>query len=366
MAELQANARARVVRPEPALSTVDPLLRDYRPQPTIRVAEHKVLRARFPAIDFHNHLGRWLTDDGNWAVTSVSTLVGIMDRCNVQGVVNLDGRWGDELEANLDRYDRAFPGRFFTFCHMDGSVMDREDFPQLIIEGLHASAAAGAKGLKVWKDLGLRIRDGRGELILPDDERLDAVWDAAGQLGLPVLIHTADPVAFFRAADCHNERLEELMEHPEWHFAGPNFPRFERLIKALENVVSSHPNTTFIGAHVGCYPENLDWVHAMLLKYPNFYVDIAGRLAELGRQPRAARRLVVAHPDRVLFGTDLLPIDLEEYRIYFRFLETDDECFAHSTYEIQYQGRWPIAAIALNDGLLRKVYQENAAALLGL
>ena len=154
----------------------------------------------------------------------------------------------------------------------------------------------------------------RRNLILPDDDRLGPLWEAAGGLGLPVLIHTADPVAFFDPLDHRNERLEELLEHPDWSFHGPEYPTFGRLMEALERIVANHPGTTFIGAHVGCYAESLRWVRRMLDAYPNFHVDISARIAELGRQPRAARDLMLAHADRVLFGTDVFPPDPEHVR----------------------------------------------------
>jgi predicted TIM-barrel fold metal-dependent hydrolase len=288
-----------------------------------------------------------------------------MDRCNLRAIVNLDGRWGEELEANLDRYDRAHPGRFATCCHVDWeAAVASGDVGRGAAESLRASVAAGAKGIKVWKDLGLHVRDERGELILPDDGRLAPLWEACAEAGMPVFIHTADPVAFFDPVDEHNERYEQLRAHPEWSFADRSFPRFERLIDALEALVAANPDTTFVGVHVGGYAERLGRVGAMLDAYPNYFVDIAARVAELGRQPRAAREFVVRHADRVLFGIDEFPPELENYAIYFRFLETADEAFAHSTEEVPLMGRWSISGIDLPDEVLRMVYSDNAGRLI--
>lgn len=352
---------------EPA--AIDPSLHDlplraFRPRVSARVSVHDVPRARFPVVDAHNHLGRWLTGDGGWAAADVGALLADMDSCNIESVVNLDGRWGDELEANLDRYDRAHPGRFATFCHLDWSALSEPGWPAQLADRLRAAASAGARGVKVWKNLGLQLRDERDELLLPDDERLAPVWEVAAELGLPVVIHVADPVAFFDPVDGRNERLEELLVNPEWSFADDRFPRFERLIDALEAVVASHATTTFIGAHVGCFAEDLAWVGRMLSTYPNFHVDIAARIAELGRQPRAARRLLVDHADRVLFGLDLFPPDPAEYAIHFRFLETEDECFDYSTQDVPPEGRWTISGLGLPDEVLRKVYGANARRLI--
>ena len=342
-------------------------LREYRPRSMLRTERHDVPRPRFPAIDAHNHLGRWLGSDGGWVVDDVDALLETLAGSGVEAIVNLDGRWGDELEENLDRYDRAHPGRFATFCHVDwGAFMDA-DVTARLIASLERSAAAGAKGLKVWKDLGLHVRDSDGVLVLPDDPRLSEVWDAAGQLGLPIWIHTADPIAFFEPLDERNERLEELLVNPNWSFAdAERFPRFDRLLDALEAIVAGHRGTTFVGVHAGNAAEDLDRVSRMLDAYPNHRIDVAARIAELGRQPRAARRLFDRHPDRILFGTDAFPPDPGAYAVSFRFLETEDEHFPYDPDEDEppSQGRWAISGLGLPDATLERVYAANARALI--
>jgi predicted TIM-barrel fold metal-dependent hydrolase len=347
----------------------DILLHDFRPRPALRVPETRLPRPRVPAIDAHNHLGRWLShwvrDDGDWVVPDVGALLSLMDETGVEAIVNLDGRWGDELEANLDRYDRAHPGRFFTFCHVDWAHLAE---PGRLVASLRASRDAGARGLKVWKDLGLGVSDGSGALVLPDDPRLHDVWAAAGELGLPVLIHTADPVAFWDPVDAGNERVEELGAHPEWSFADPRFPRWQRLLDALENVVASHRQTTFVGAHVCSCAEDLARVDRMLCEHPNLAFDVSARLGELGRQPRAARRLICRHPDRVLLGTDVFPPTRAAYELHWRFFETDDEHFAygHDAADPYPQGRWYVSALDLPDDVLAPFYRENALSCLKL
>ncbi|MDH2442605.1 amidohydrolase family protein [Amnibacterium sp. CER49] len=333
--------------------------------------------ARHPAVDAHTHLGRWLSSwvgrEGEWLLGDVDEWLAATEALGVRGFVNLDGRAGDELEANLDRFDRAHPGRIATFCHPDWALLGRPGWPDLLAEGLLRSAAAGAAGVKVWKDLGLGLEDGDGALLMPDDPRLGPLWDAAAEAGMPVWWHVADPVAFFRPVDGLNEAYEQLLERPDWSFAAPRFPRFERLITAMERVVAAHPATTFVAVHGGCYAENLGWVAGMLERHPRFHIDIAARLAQLGRQPRAFRDLVVRFPDRVLFGTDTLPAApdgyttdtglAEVYRRHFRFLETADEHFPHDGEEPSSSGRWRISGADLPDEALRAVYGGNAARL---
>jgi predicted TIM-barrel fold metal-dependent hydrolase len=318
---------------------------------------------RWAAIDAHNHLGRWLTH-GDWAVPEVGRLLEDMATANVAGLVNLDGLWDDELESNLDRYDRAYPGVFATFCQLDWREVSSAGFGERLASSLARSAAAGAKGVKVWKDLGLGIQDPDDALLLPGDERLSPIWQTAAELGLPVLIHTADPLAFFRQLDESNERIDELTLHPEWWFGDRSrFPKPAVLFASLEALVAAHPDTTFIAAHAGC-AEDLGWLGRMFDSYPNFNADIAARIAELGRKPAACRALFRRHADRLLFGTDEFPPDLAIYSIGFRFLETADQDFAYSTDEVPPQGRWTISGLNLPSDALEKIERSNALRLI--
>jgi predicted TIM-barrel fold metal-dependent hydrolase len=343
------------------------LLRDWAPTPQVRTRVTEIARPAVPCVDVHNHLGRWLGSDGGWVVDDVPALVGMLDEHDVETVVNLDGRWGEELSANLERYDRAYPGRFVTFCQLDWGALAAEDPTAALLAQLDDAASRGARGIKVWKDLGLRHRDGEGRLVLPDDPRLQPVFAAAGTGGLPVLIHIADPVAFFEPLDRFNERIDELAANPEWWFGRPGLPSFETLIGALEGLVASAPGTAFIGAHVGCHAEDLGRVDRMLTTYPNLHIDIGGRIAELGRTPRAFRRLVQNHPRQVLFGTDAYPPSGEDYRTAFRFVETDDEAFAYAPgCAVPPQGRWLVSAADLPADVLPDFYAGNARRVLGL
>jgi predicted TIM-barrel fold metal-dependent hydrolase len=174
----------------------------------------------------------------------------------------------------------------------------------------------------------------------------------------------ADPVAFFDPIDETNERWEELGAHPDWAFTSPPFPSFMSIISGLASLVARHPNTTFIGAHVGCYAENLGWVGALLDRCQNFYVDISARIGELGRQPYTARRFFMHYADRILFGSDMGP-DKDAYRIYYRFLETDDEYFNYNPGELPLQGRWHVHGLYLPEEVLKKIYSENAQRVFG-
>jgi predicted TIM-barrel fold metal-dependent hydrolase len=298
----------------------DLYLHKFLPRPTLNVRTTSVERPRFPVIDAHNHLG---PEFGNgWNRRPVAKLLDKLDRACVRAYVDLDGGWSEEiLNERLDRFKAVAPERFRVFGGVDWEAWPAhgDRFGDWAAARLREQAARGADGLKIWKSFGLHVRDQHGKLVTVDDRRLGPLWAAAGELDLPVMIHVADPVAFFDPLDEANERWEELHAHPDWHFPCPPFPPFHSIIEALANLVARHPGTDFIGAHVGCYAENLAWVGALMDRCSNFYVDISARLAELGRQPYSARRFFLRYADRILFGIDTGP-SLSTYRIYYRFL----------------------------------------------
>jgi len=341
-------------------------LREYRPRPMVRRSLTAFdARPPHPLIDAHNHLGRWLT--GTWSVPDAGALLALMDELGIETIVNLDGMWAEELEANLDRYDRAYPGRFATFAQWDRALFASDGWAEL--GALVADAFdRGARGLKVWKDLGLHLRDGSGALVMPDDARLDEVWDAVAAGGRPVTIHVGDPAAFFEPLDERNERLEELLENPDWWFDDRDrFPTFDRILESLESLIARRTDVTWIGAHVLCAAEDLRWVDRMLTTYPNAYADIAARIAELGRVPHATRDLLERHPNRFVFGTDAFPPHPATYAVHRRFFETADEAFPYDAEpeEPPSQGRWTISGLSLSDDALAGLYRANARRLLG-
>lgn len=341
-------------------------LRDYRPIPWLVVPVHRVERPRFPVIDMHNH-SQWAGEE--WEVKDVPALVDEMDRAGVAARVDLDGGVGDRVKRHMDHFRGRYPDRFAVFAKFDWRrCLDADGFGERMARDLRDAAAAGAEGLKVWKDLGLTLKDPQGRRLATCDPRLGPIWETAAELGLPVLIHTADPVAFFTPLDGANERYEELARHPDWHFFGPEYPSFDRLQEEFEALLSAHPGTTFIGAHMASCAENLALVSARLERHPNLQVDVAARHAELGRQPRAARRFFTERADRIVFGLDVWPATAEDYRVVYRFLETEDDYFDYLPESAEpdpgHQGRWRIYGLGLDDDSLRRVYCGTALGLL--
>jgi len=373
----QASDAVPAKAPELALS-------QYEPKSMLAVRETGVERSRYPAIDVHTHLtfsAREISGVPMAAERKIlgdpSEMIAVMNRKNLRSMVNLTGGYDTGLAETVQKYDQAHPDRFYTFTEPAWSRILEPDYPRMQAEAIQAAYRNGARGLKILKTLGLYLRDDitSGKLIKIDDARFDPMWEMCGQLQIPVAIHISDPLAFFTPTDRFNERYEELHRHPDWSFYGRDFPSNAELIEARNRVIARHPKTHFIVLHVGNFAENLANVSEAMDRFPNMSVDIAARIGELGRQPRTARSFFEKYQDRILFGTDATPHGYESpqqilndqmYEIYFRFLETDDEYFNYAPAPIPPQGRWQIYGIHLPDGILKKVYLENAARQLRL
>jgi predicted TIM-barrel fold metal-dependent hydrolase len=375
--------RAKAMKPIEKEGEWQPLdLADFEPESMLAVRQSRVERARYAVIDVHAHMsfsarvveGVHLDAERHYLATPEEMLE-VMDRKNVRMLNNLTAGFGKGLEDVIARFDRAYPGRFCAFTEPSFGSFLEPNYSQLQADAIEHASSVGAKGLKLLKTLGLFLREGltTGELVAIDDPRFDLMWEACAAYQMPVGIHVSDPVAFFRPTDRFNERYEELNNHPDWSYYNKAVPSNSELLAARDRLFARHPKTQFIGLHVGNFAEDLASVSASLDRFPNMTVDIAARISELGRQPRAARAFFEKYQDRILFGTDAIPHGIqypqqlfcdELYEIYYRFLETDDEYFDYAPCKTPPQGRWQISGINLPDPILRKVYYENAIRLL--
>jgi predicted TIM-barrel fold metal-dependent hydrolase len=339
----------------PATDIKELKLRDWEPKSMLVTKTTRVEKPLYPVVDMHNHLG-----GGNQILTPqrVQQYLTELNEAGVRTVVNLDGGWGDRLKETLAALDEAHPGRFLTFALVNFDGIDADDWGEREAKRLEESFKAGAKGLKFHKLLGLRYRYKDGRLMPVDDPKLDAVWDMCAKYKRPVVIHIADPAAFFTPLDRFNERWHELNANPAWLFYGDQFPKRQDLLDQLHRVIAKHPQTTFINTHFGNNAEDLAAVADKLDKYPNMFIDFDARISELGRQPYTARKFFLKYQDRIMFGTDTTP-RREAYRTYFRFLETDDEYFDCAASHHR-QGFWNIYGIYLPKDVLEKIYHKNA------
>ena len=345
-------------------------LSEFTPLPRLNVKQTELTRAKFPVVDVHTHFWIRLRHDPE----QLHAFVRLMDRNQIALCVSLDGRLGNQLDEHIKYLWSEYRERFLIFANVDWQGTGRSDEPQSwdcnqpdfvhrTVFALREAAKRGVSGLKVFKSFGLSYRNADRSLIAIDDPRFDPIWRACSELGLPVIMHTADPSAFFEPLTPSNERYEELSRHPDWHFPPDRFPRREELHAARNRVFSRHPETTFIAAHLGNDGEDLKQTAQLLDDHPNVVVEFASRIAELGRQPVTARRFLLDYQDRVLFGTDG-PQAERRIQLYWRFLETEDEYFPYSEKDFPPQGFWRIYGVNLPEEVLRKIYYENAARII--
>ncbi len=322
---------------------------EYSPRSTLVVPVHPLTRSRFPFIDAHAH------PRGTMSADSLDELVQAMDAMNMGVMVNLSGRQGERLRQIIENMKGRYPRRFVVFANLNLRTLDDPDWTEKAVRQLEEDVTAGASGLKIFKNLGMTAQDGNGDRLRTDDPRLDPVWDKAGELGIPVLIHTGDPHQFWEPQDENNERWFELKERPRRIRPPDRFPPWETIMQEQWNIIRKHPETKFISAHLSWLGGDLDRLGKLFDEMPNMHTELGAVLAELGRQPKAAHDWLVKYQDRVLFGKDAW--GPSEYHVYFRELETDDEYFE---YYRKRHAFWRLYGLELPDSVLRKVYYENA------
>lgn len=324
----------------------------YDPVSTLVVPGHPLKKAKFPFIDVHNH-------QRGMGSGNLENLTSQMDALNMKVMVNLSGGNGSELKKMTDNVKANAPKRFIIFANIDFSGIGEEGWTAKAVQQLQEDYNAGAGGLKIFKNLGLSVKDKSGKRVTVDDPRLAAIWDKCGELKMPVLIHTADPKPFWEDVDDHNERWLELVTHPG-RKRGPDNPApWETLIAEQHRMFKKHPKTTFINAHFGWYANDLAHLSKLMDEMPNIVVEFGAVIAELGRQPKMARQFFEKYQDRILFGKDSW--QPEEYATYFRVLETADEYFP---YHKKYHAFWRMYGMNLPDDILRKIYYKNALRIL--
>ena len=321
---------------------------DYNPESTLVVPENPVIRAKFPFIDVHGHQYRMPEQDLTPVITA-------MDSLNMGIMVNLSGRSGEQLIKSVKNIKDHYPNRFVVFANIDFDGVGTDNWTENTVLQFEEDVKNGARGLKIYKSLGMRYKDSEGKRLAIDDTRLDPIWAKCGELGVPVLIHAADPKSFWDDFDGDNERWLELKTHPRRKRSESDPASWEQIISEQHHMFKKHPKTIFINAHMGWYANNLGKLSELMDEMPNMNVEIGAIIAELGRQPRFAKKFFEKYQDRLLFGKDSWKP--EEFPTYFRVLETDDEYFP---YHKKYHAFWAMYGLDLSDEVLKKVYYKNA------
>ena len=338
-------------------------IEEYSPKSSLVVEENPKNSAKFPFVDVHSH--QW-----KMPVMDFSNLVSEMDSLNMAYMINLSGSGFAAFAGNQGLMDltlteslenikkQGVTNRFGVFVNVDFNKIDDADFGTNNVEIIKDAVAQGVIGLKVYKNLGLNLKDNSGERVKVDDKRLNPIWEICGELNIPVLIHSGEPSPFFDHIDKHNERFLHARQKPQSFRNSDEYPSFDEVMQEQYNMFKNNPNTTFINAHLGWYGNDLDKMSAQLDDLPNVYTEIGAVIAELGRQPIRARRFFVEHQDRVLFGKDTYK--KSEFDVYFRILETSDEYF---DYYRKRHAHWKMYGLNLPDSILKKLYYKNARKL---
>lgn len=321
---------------------------EYNPKSTLVVPGEPILRAKYPFIDIHGH-------QRNMPDQDLTPVIAAMDTLNLAIMINLSGRSGEQLQKSVKNIADHYPNRFVVFANVDFEGVGTPSWTENTVAQLEKDIKNGARGLKIYKSLGMRYNDVNGNRVAINDPRLDPIWAKCGEMGVPVLIHAADPKPFWEPYDADNERWLELKTHPRRKRGDDNPAPWETIIDEQHDMFRKHPNTTFINAHFGWYANDLGALSNLMEEIPNMYVEIAAIIAELGRQPRNARAFFEKYQDRILFGKDSWKP--EEFPTYFRVLESDDEYFP---YHKKYHAFWAMYGMQLPDEILKKVYYKNA------
>ena len=334
-------------------------IEEYSPISTLVVPQNPKTRSKFPFIDVHSH--HW-----NMPIMNLDNLIEEMDSLNMKYQINLSGSGlavfsgkQDLMDLNLSKsinnVKKNYPERFGVFVNLDLSKIGRKDFKLNTEKYLLNASKIGATGLKIYKNLGLNLKDGEGNRVKVDDDRLQFIWEKCAELNLPVLIHSGEPIAFFQNIDKYNERWLHAKQRPSSFRPSDKYPSFEIVMSEQHNMFKKNPKTTFINAHMGWYGNNLSKLDQQLIDLPNVYVEFGAVINELGRQPVSARKFFIKHQDRILFGKD--NYNKEEYYLYFQVLETSDE---YIEYFRKRHGLWRLYGLNLPDSVLKKVYHQNA------
>ena len=328
------------------------LLKDYRPHSIYKVPVTHIDKAKFPIIDMHSH-PEPKTD------AEINTWLKNMDEVGVEKSIVLTmatGKLFDEINTKYLRH----PDRFEVWCGLDFSGHKQPGFPATAVKELERCHDMGAKGIGEIHDKGQGLRSGKSNApgIHPDDPRVDAIWDKAAELRMPVSLHVADPIWMYQPMDKHNDGL---MNAYEWRLDNqPNIVKLPGMIEILERTAARHRRTTFVACHFANLDYDLARLGEVFDRNPNLYADISARYAETAPIPRFAAQFYARYSDRLVYGTDM-GYDTRMYRITFRVLESQDEHFYETD---QFGYHWPLYGLGLSDEILQHVYQDTAAKLL--
>jgi len=329
-------------------------------------------KTAYKVINVHRHI-----DTASPA--AVKAELEVLDRVGVSAIVVLDGGQIDNKLPDWFELKKKHPDRLIIFSNIPWGRIKREKFFEEIVQELPVQARLGVQGVKIFKQLGMGYKDADGKLLKGDDPRLDPFWAKCGELGIPVLIHMADPKEYWYPLTPNSFHYGMRSEKDQF-YDRDTMPSWEDLIAQRNNILKKHPKTKFIGAHMGSLTFDLKQLGETFDKYPNFHVDCSARTRILGRlNPQAVRDFFIKYQDRILFGTDssalnnVKPDDEKEVKAWqdraSRFYSRHLEYFETNHIDIVEPYGWAkewlrIPGVKLPPEVLEKFYHANAERLI--
>ncbi len=330
-------------------------LKDYHPVSIYNTTQVKINKARYPVIDFHSH--DYPTSDAG-----VDEWVRTMDETGISKTMILSYSTGAGFDSVVVKYKR-YKERFSFWCGFDYAGYDKPGWQEHAIAELERCHKMGAVGVGELGDKGLGemySRPVKGYGLHIDDPRMKPLLEKCAELHMPVSIHVAEDAWMYLAADSTNDGL---MNAATWKvdLSKKGILNHDQLIASLEHAVKDNPKTIFIACHFANCCSDLSVLARLFDTYPNLWADIAARYGEIAPVPRYTKAFMEKYADRLVYGTDM-GTSQEMYRSTFRILETEDEHFYERTL---FNYHWPLYGLALSDGMLKKLYTDNAEKILG-
>ena len=315
-----------------------------------------------PKIDVHAH---YRTDNPElvaaleaWNARAVLVTVTGADR-------KIDEKWRDHVALHA-----AHPDRFFLVATFDPFRLEEPDFATKTIARLREQIAAGAKGVKVWKDIGMDLKDAQGRYVQIDDPRFQPIWDFLVEQHVPVLAHIAEPLAAWQPLNAENPHFWYYTNNPRYHaYQHAEIPRHETIIAARDRWIARNPRLTIVGMHLASLEYDVGEVAKRLDAYPNLYVETAARINDLAMQPSdAVRRFMIRYQDRVMWGTDFGEGAVSRAGLERSFSQHWRYYAGADTVTLGSPTGWhrTVQGLALPRGVLEKFAQGNAQRVLGL
>ncbi len=272
------------------------------------------------------------------------------------------------LEAKIEAaqvFVKESKGQAVLCTTFDPFKFSNPKFADDAIRQLNRDFARGAVAVKIWKNVGMELKDQSGRFVMPDDVRLEPIYKDIAAHGKTLIAHLAEPDSCWQPPNRNSPDHSYYSQHPEWYmYKQPDHPKKATIIQARDHMLEQNPQLRVVGAHLGSLETSLEEIGRRFDRYPNFAVDTAARVVYLTLQPREkAREFLIKYQDRVLYGTDLSLYDRQNTAAAEKIWEKQyatDWAFFSSDATVDYHGR-KVQGLALPADVLRKLYHDNAA-----